>query len=332
MSPSTSVSKSLTLPDDAQGLRLDQALVQHWPHCSRTQIQKALQNQEILLNGEPCLSKYTVKGGEVITGEPMERAPVDWESAVVSKDAPLFEKVFEDEHLIVVHKHAGLVVHPAPGTRHQTLVNYLLHENPSLANLPRAGLIHRLDKDTSGLLVIAKTASIHQALTAQLSRREFKREYLALVQGVPISGGTVDVPIGRDPSHRQRMSIQYEKGREAVTHYRLHTKFRQHALLTVKLETGRTHQIRVHLRHIGFPIFGDPVYGGRLRLPPRPSDALKATLSGFRRQALHASRLGLLHPEAQEWMEWEVALPEDMQRVCDELLTDKQNAPDDYLS
>jgi len=203
------------------------------------------------------------------------------------------------------------VAHPAAGNRDGTLVNALLHRAPELAALPRAGLVHRLDKDTSGLLVVARSPRAYTALVAQMQARAIAREYLAVVNGVPVAGGTVDAPVGRHPVDRQRMAVT-AGGKPAVTHYRVRRRFHAHALLRVKLETGRTHQIRVHMAHIRFPLLGDPVYGGRPRIPPNALPACIAAIQGFRRQALHAERLAFPHPITGEELEWRAEIPADL--------------------
>ena len=224
-----------------------------------------------------------------------------------------------------IDKPAGLVVHPGAGNPSHTLQNALLGRDAALALVPRAGLVHRLDKDTSGLLVVARTPEVHTALVAQLQRREISREYLALCLGVPTAGGTIDQPIGRHRSQRTRMAVRRD-GREAVTHYRLEERFRGHALLRVKLETGRTHQIRVHLAHAGLPLVGDPVYGGRRRLVAGLGEAARAALLAFRRQALHAFRLALDHPVTGRPMHFEARLPDDFRKLLAALRDDARAA------
>jgi 23S rRNA pseudouridine1911/1915/1917 synthase len=233
--------------------------------------------------------------------------------------------VYEDAAILVVNKPAGLVVHPGAGNRAGTLQNALLHHAPELVQLPRAGLVHRLDKQTSGLLVVARTLEAHTRLVAALQAREFAREYAAVVSGVMTGGGTVDAPLGRHATDRLRMSVR-EGGREAVTHYRVLKRFRAHTHISVQLETGRTHQIRVHMAHIRYPLVGDPVYGRRVALPPAASPLLKQTLQDFHRQALHARRLGLKHPLSGESMHWEAPLPQDMQDLLAALADDVKHA------
>ncbi|MGE3772066.1 MAG: RluA family pseudouridine synthase, partial [Gammaproteobacteria bacterium] len=236
-----------------------------------------------------------------------------------------FGVVVEDRECIVVDKPAGLVVHPGAGNRAHTLVNGLLHRWPELAALPRAGLIHRLDKDTSGLLVVARTPRAYTRLTTLLAARDIHRTYQAIVHGVVVAGGSVDAAIARDRQHRTRMRVT-EGGREARTHYRVLRKFRAHTLLEVQLETGRTHQIRVHLQHIGSPIVGDPDYGTRRRLPPGATPALLAALSGLHRQALHACRLEFPHPGGRKTVLAESPLPADLGALLDALADDAAHA------
>ena len=231
------------------------------------------------------------------------------------------ELVYEDDHLLVVNKPAGLVVHPAAGNPDGTLQNALLHHDPALVDLPRAGIVHRLDKDTTGLMVVAKTASAHKTLVEALQAREVKREYRALVTGKPTAGGTVEAPIGRHPAKRTRMAV-VSSGKHAITHYRIAERFRIHTLLAVNLETGRTHQIRVHMAHLHYPLVGDPVYGGRVKLPPAADEQTRQMLQSFRRQALHAYRLGLRHPATGEPMQWQADIPEDMQALLECLRED----------
>jgi 23S rRNA pseudouridine1911/1915/1917 synthase len=232
--------------------------------------------------------------------------------------------VFEDDSLLIINKPAGLVVHPAVGNWTGTLVNALLNHDARLETLPRAGIVHRLDKDTSGLLMVAKTLQAHNSLTQQLQAREITREYLAIVRGRMAAGGTVDEPIARHPSDRKRYTVK-EAGRMAVTHYRVVQRFLRHSLIRVKLETGRTHQIRVHMAHARFPLIGDQVYGGRFQMPPDCGGRLELELRGFKRQALHAAKLGLRHPATDAYCEWEQSLPEDMLRLLDALVENEQH-------
>jgi 23S rRNA pseudouridine1911/1915/1917 synthase len=236
-------------------------------------------------------------------------------------EAIALDIVYEDADLLVVNKPAGLVVHPGAGNRDGTLLNALLHHDAALAQVPRAGIVHRLDKDTSGLLVVARTLPAQTALAAMLAARDVHRRYVAIVNGVPVAGGTVDAPLDRHPSDRLRRAVR-EGGRPAVTHYRVREKFRAQALLQCELETGRTHQIRVHLAHAGWPLVGDPLYGRGLRLPRGAAPALAEALRGFRRQALHAEHLAFVHPVTGETMAFDAPLPPDLRTLLEALRAD----------
>jgi 23S rRNA pseudouridine1911/1915/1917 synthase len=301
------------IPLDLAGLRLDQALSELFPDFSRSRLQSWIKSGAAVVDGAALPPKHRVLGGEQV----VLRAEVEDAATIESQDIPL-NIVYEDDSILIVDKPAGLVVHPAAGHRDGTLQNALLHHCPALAGVPRCGIVHRIDKDTSGLLMAAKTLPAHKSLVDQLQERTVHREYLALVQGAMTGGGTVDEPIGRHGTDRKRFDVR-EGGKPAVTHYRLAERFPHHTLLRVKLETGRTHQIRVHMAHIHYPLVGDPVYGGRLRLPAGASDSLIAALRGFRRQALHAETLGLEHPETGEYCEWTSPLPADFAALLDAL-------------
>ena len=305
--------------DQQAGLRLDQALSQMFPDYSRSRLQTWIKAGQVMVDGKELRPRDRVSGGEEVEIE----AVIEEDAGCQPQDIPL-DVVYEDDSLLVINKPAGLVVHPAVGNRDGTMQNALLHYAPELAGLPRAGIIHRLDKNTTGLLVVARTLSAHKYLVEKLQNREFEREYLAVVNGVMTAGGTVDAPIGRHPVDRLRMAVN-ESGKPAVTHYRVVERFRAHTCVRVQLETGRTHQIRVHMAHRRYPIVGDPVYGGRPRLPPDSSESLINTLHGFRRQALHAARLGLQHPETGEKTQWEAPIPEDMEKLMQELQQDVAN-------
>jgi 23S rRNA pseudouridine1911/1915/1917 synthase len=303
--------RSVVIPEASAGSRLDQVLSDHFPEFSRSRLQQWIKLGLVALDGRPCKAKQRIRGGEVIELQPILRDEVEDEAQAMELDV-----VYEDAHLLVIDKPAGLVMHPAAGNPDGTLLNGLLNHCQGLQQIPRAGIVHRLDKETSGLLVVAKTLQSQHALVEQLQARSVRREYLAIVQGEMIAGGTVDAPIGRHPVNRLRMTV-HETGKHAVTHYRIEQRYRAHTLLRVSLETGRTHQIRVHMRHIRHPLLGDPLYGGRLKLPAGITDELAAALKGFKRQALHATRLELRHPESARQMAWESPVPADMQRLIE---------------
>jgi 23S rRNA pseudouridine1911/1915/1917 synthase len=306
---------SLTIPREQAGQRLDQALAALLPDYSRSRLKSWIESGEIRVDGVARRPRDKVSGGEAVTLE----ATLPGESRAAAQPIPL-AIVHEDRHLVIVDKPAGLVVHPGAGNPDQTLQNALLAWDPALAVLPRAGIVHRLDKDTSGLLVVARTLPAHTALVRMLGEREVHREYEAICRGVMTAGGTVDAPIARHPTDRVRMAVR-EGGRESVTHYRVIRRFAGYTHVRVQLETGRTHQIRVHLAHAGFPIVGDRVYGGRLTLPKGASEALRQALREFPRQALHAARLAFDHPVTGKPVECTSPLPADMRTLLDALAT-----------
>ena len=299
----------LSVPLADGGLRLDQALVKLLPQYSRSRLQDWIGQGLVTVNGSPATVKHKVWGGERICVSPQIH-PSDQTSQ--AEDIPL-DIVYEDEAIIVLDKPVGLVVHPGSGNWQGTLLNALLFHAPELKNVPRAGIVHRLDKDTSGLMVVAKTLVTQTALVRQMQARSVKREYLALVWGELDHGGTVDLPIGRHPSQRVKMAV-IENGKEAITHYTIEANFPGCTFVRCRLETGRTHQIRVHLAYIGHPLVGDRVYQ---RGVPKCVPQLRELLNGFPRQALHATRLALAHPLTGEQMEWESPLPEDMAELLD---------------
>lgn len=308
----------ITIPDTHANERLDQALAKLLPAYSRTQIQEWIESGNILMDGKLTKAKSRVKGGENISVQVVEREQPAWEAQEIP--IPI---VHEDEALIIINKPIGMVVHPGAGNSDCTLLNALLHHAPELKKLPRAGILHRLDKNTSGLLVIAKTPEALKDLSQQLKKRTIVREYQAIVYGKLISGGKVDAPIDRHPIQRKRMAV-VETGKTAVTHYRVMEKYHAHTRLSVRLETGRTHQIRVHMSHIHHPIVGDTAYGGRVQLSKGMTQELIQTLRQFKRQALHAFALGFTHPITQEFTRWEIDLPEDMQHLIAVLKDDMQ--------
>jgi 23S rRNA pseudouridine1911/1915/1917 synthase len=291
------------------GTRLDRALALTFPDYSRTKLKEWLNNNQILVNNRPAQPKQKVQGGEKID----ILAELSQEEIFTPQDIPL-DIIYEDPAFLIINKPIGLVVHPAAGNPDHTLVNALLYYLPTLAILPRAGLVHRIDKDTSGLLVIAKTLEAYTHLTKQLQDKNVAREYQAIIQGECISGGTIDAPIGRHPQNRLKMAV-IESGKPAVTHYRILEKFPGYTRLKVILETGRTHQIRVHMAHVHHPILGDQTYGGGLKFPKNASETLKDVLRHFKRQALHAEYLELTHPDTKKVLRFEAPLPEDMKHL-----------------
>jgi 23S rRNA pseudouridine1911/1915/1917 synthase len=304
---------SAEIPTELAGLRLDQALSELFPDFSRNRLQTWIRQGAARVNGRVVAPKHRILGGERV----VLRTELEDVTTLESQAIPL-SIVYEDAAILIIDKPAGLVVHPAAGHRDGTLQNALLHHCPTLAGIPRCGIVHRLDKDTSGLLMAAKTLPAHKFLVDQLQERTVHREYLALVHGVMTGGGTVDQPIGRHGLDRKRFAVR-AGGKPAITHYRLAERFADHTLLRVKLETGRTHQIRVHMAHIHHPLVGDPVYGGRQRLPAGATEKLIQILRNFKRQALHAASLGLKHPETGEYREWRSPLPADFAALLDAL-------------
>ena len=316
----TSEQQIKDVPQELAGLRLDQALARMFPEYSRSRLKEWLLAGNITIDGGNRRPRDAVAGGETValTAEP--------EAQVFAEPEPMtLDVVFEDEHLLVINKPAGLVVHPGAGNAAGTLMNGLLHHAPVLESLPRAGIVHRIDKDTSGLLLVAKSLPAHTALVRLLADREIARHYLAVCNGVLTGGGTIREPIGRHPVDRKRMSVQQD-GKPAVTHYTVIERFRAFTYISVKLETGRTHQIRVHFAWRRHALVGDPVYGGRLALPPGASDDLIDALRRFKRQALHATRLALTHPITGEALAFEVPPPRDFLDLLDVLRADAASA------
>ena len=314
----TTIRHEADVPLDAAGRRFDQALAEMFPDYSRSRLSGWIKSGAVTLDGAQAPPRQLLRGGEQV------RLQVELEAEVTSEpEAIAIEIVHEDEHLLVLNKPAGLVVHPGAGNPAGTLLNALLHHDPKLAELPRGGIVHRLDKDTSGLMVVAKTLPTCTALVDLLSRHEVERQYEAVVLGTMVSGGTVDAPIGRHMGDRLRQSVRDEEdGKHAVTHYRLRERFRAHSLLQCQLETGRTHQIRVHMAYINHPLLGDPLYGGGLKLPKGASPELIAVLRGFRRQALHAERLSFVHPAHHELIQFEAGRPADLESLISALRSD----------
>lgn len=303
-----------TIPAEAAGTRLDRALADVFADHSRSRLQQWLKDGAVTVDGRLRRGRDKVAGGEHVR----VCASVESDAPSVVAEPIALDVVYEDDHLLVVNKPAGLVVHPGAGNAAGTLQNALLHRHPHLERIPRCGIIHRIDKDTSGLLVVALSDRAHTELTRQLQDKTVGREYDALVAGTFTAGGTVDAPIARHPRDRKRMAV-VATGRPAVTHYRIGERFSAHTLLRVFLETGRTHQIRVHMAYRQHPLVGDPVYGLRPRLPKGADDAVRAALGGLGRQALHAARLALRHPDSGEELAWEVPRPADMEAVLQAL-------------
>jgi 23S rRNA pseudouridine1911/1915/1917 synthase len=299
------------IPDECSGLRLDNALVKLFPEYSRARIQKWIKNGDAMVNDKNMRPKDMVAGGE----EVVLNVEMQDEVTLEPEDIPL-DIIFEDEALIVVNKPVGLIVHPGAGNPSGTLANALLHHVPEIRSVPRVGIVHRLDKNTTGLLVVAKDLKTHTHLVEQLQQRTVSRKYIALVYGEMIAGGTVDEPIGRHSVDRKKMAVKPSMGRPAITHYRIRKKYNGFTLLDVKLETGRTHQIRVHMSHIKFPIIGDLVYGRKMNAGKNSTLQL---LSNFPRQALHAAELSFVHPVKKEEVTFSAPLPSDFQELIDVL-------------
>jgi len=298
------------VPAEMGGERLDQVAARLFPDYSRSRLQSWIKSGALTLDGQQCRPRdKVVQGGQLSIAAELEQE-VGWQAQDIDLDI-----LHEDDSIIVINKPAGLVVHPAAGHADGTLVNALLAHAPELAQLPRAGVVHRLDKETSGVMVVARTLPAHRDLVEQLQARSVSREYVAVCIGVMTGGGTVDAAIGRHPKQRKKMAVVAVGGKPAITHYRIQERFGHHTCIAVKLETGRTHQIRVHMAHRHYPLVGDPAYGGRPRLPAGASERLVQALRGFPRQALHARRLGLLHPESGQACEYQCPLPQDLEEL-----------------
>jgi 23S rRNA pseudouridine1911/1915/1917 synthase len=304
---------SVTVPEEFANQRMDKVLSQLFNQYSRSQLQRWIKSGNVSVNGKQLKAKEKLYGGEEILLFAKQKEPLQ----DLPEKIPL-ECVYEDSHILVVNKPVGLVVHPGAGNRTATLLNALLFHDETFKLLPRAGIVHRLDKDTSGLMVVAKTLEAHQNLVRQLQQRTVKREYLALVQGNVISGGTIEGNIGRHPVDRKKMAV-VPGGKHAVTHYRIEQRFSGYTLLRVQLETGRTHQIRVHMSWKMMPIVGDSTYMSRPRIPAKLPEEIRQALLHFPRQALHATRLGLIHPATGKEVSWEVPVPDDMQHLIEQI-------------
>jgi 23S rRNA pseudouridine1911/1915/1917 synthase len=310
------IDRRVIVPVELAGRRLDQAAAALLPEFSRSRLKAWIDAGCLTLGGEAAKPRTVLHGGEeLVLAAPLEAA------VAVQPEQRQLSIVYEDPELIVIDKPAGLVVHPGAGNAAGTLLNALLHLDPALALLPRAGLVHRLDKDTTGLLLVARTLAAHKALTDELARREISRTYHAICHGVLSGGGEIDAPIGRHPRERTKMAV-VGRGRPARTRYRVLERFRAHTYCEVELDTGRTHQIRVHMAHVRAPLVGDRVYGGRPKLPPQPSELLRRRLQEFPRQALHARRLAFTHPVSGERVVCESPLPPDFEALLAALRED----------
>lgn len=299
---------NIVIPNRLIGQRIDSALATMLPDYSRSKITSWVRSGRALVNDKAFKAKEKVNGGEVVTLSIIQEKSNAW----LGEDIPI-DVVYEDDDIIVLNKPVGLVTHPGAGNWTGTLANALLHYEPALATLDRAGIVHRLDKNTSGLMVVARSELAQKILVEQLQTHVVSREYSAIVYGHMISGGSVDAPIGRDPKDRIRQAVVEEgEGKQAVTHYRVIDRFKHHTHVKCILETGRTHQIRVHMSHIEHPLIADPMYGGKIRFPKKAEEALKDVLKGFNRQALHAKKLTLMHPISGEEMSWKAPLPKDL--------------------
>ena len=299
------------------GVRLDQAIANLFPEYSRSKLKTWILDGSVKVNGQVCTTpRQKLVGFEHIEVSATAEIQVEHIAEAIALDI-----VYEDEHILVINKPADLVVHPGAGNPQGTILNALLDKVPEINTVPRAGIVHRLDKDTTGLMVVAKTLTAQTHLVEQLQSRTMSREYEAVVTGSLVAGGIVDAPIGRHQTKRTLMAVR-ETGKPAVTHYRVIKKFRAHTHLRLKLESGRTHQIRVHMTHIKHPIVGDPAYGGRPRIPKNMSQDCLSLLRNFKRQALHAAQLSLYHPVTEEWMSWQAPLPDDMKSLLTQLSED----------
>jgi len=305
-----------TIPAELAGRRFDQAIAELFPDYSRSRLTAWIKSGAVRLDGESVAPRQIVYGGEQVEVEVVAEREIGAQPEAIELDI-----VHADADVIVVNKPPGLVVHPGAGNPAGTLQNALLHFDPKLAEIPRGGIVHRLDKDTSGLMVVARSMRAHTSLVEQLSERDVHRQYLAIVYGAMVAGGRVDAPLGRHPRDRLKQAVR-EDGRDAITHYRVRERFRTMTLVECRLETGRTHQIRVHMAHIKHPLVGDPQYGGLLKLPKGASAELAEALRGFRRQALHAEQLEFVHPKTGKPVSFEVAPPADMQGLLAALRAD----------
>ena len=307
------ISINYTVLDSDEGLRVDQIVAKQFPEFSRAHIQKWIKEGVLLVNNKQVKARQTLNPSDIID--------VDfWEDAQLidlPEDIPL-DIVFEDKDIIILNKPAGLVVHPGSGNPNGTLVNALLNHDETLGFLPRAGIVHRLDKDTSGLMVVSKNESSYLHLVQQLKERSVKRTYLALVVGTPVASKTINEPISRHPKIRTKQAVS-QNGKEAITSFNVQENYQGYSLLKVNLQTGRTHQIRVHLSYIGHPIVGDPLYGNRNKFASGTSEELKKIISAFKRQALHAQALELVHPSSGQLLSYSAEIPNDMETIINQI-------------
>lgn len=305
-----------TVPETLSEKRLDVALAHLFPQYSRARLQRFIKKGEVTIDGQQLKQNEPVLENQTIVIDAMVEPEDDW----AAENIPL-NIIYEDESIMIINKPDGLVVHPGAGNPKNTMVNALLHHDPALNIVPRAGIVHRLDKDTSGIMVVARTLEAHTYLVQAIQNREVKRCYEAIVEGTIISGATVDAPMGRHPKARTKMAVT-PSGKDAVSHYRVIERFAHYTHIKVELETGRTHQIRVHMAHIHHPIVGDKKYNPRLRLPKNTNEALKTALRDFPRQALHAKTLTLKHPKTGETMTWQAPTANDMMQLLKVLRDD----------
>jgi len=311
---------SIIIPEEMAGQRLDVALAVLYPDYSRNRLKQWILDGQILLNGLRVKPREKLLGNEILDVT-FDVVVSDSIGNCQAEDIDL-DIIYEDDSIIVINKPAGLVVHPAAGHHSGTLQNALLYHDKDLEKVPRSGIVHRIDKGTTGLLIVARNIISHKYLVSQLQARDIHREYQAIVHGVMTGGGLIDQPIGRHPKDRKRMAVR-DGGKDSVTHYRVKQRFREHTHIDVKLDSGRTHQIRVHMQHIRHSVVGDPVYSGRHRVPAQASEQLVQTLRNFKRQALHAFQLTLNHPKTKEEMRWQAPLPEDFDQLLQELEKDR---------
>lgn len=312
------IQKQFTIPREYHNQRIDSVLAQLLPEYSRSQISTWIKTGTVTMNNTPCKPKDKILGGDLIEINVDFASKIDTDFKLSKpEDIPL-DVIYEDSDVLVINKPAGLVVHPGAGNREHTLVNALLHHEPTLHHLPRAGIIHRLDKETTGLLIIAKSLTAHTSLIRQMQARDIERHYITLVQGYVISGGIIDTGFGRHTRNRLKMTVM-EQGRQAITQYAVRKQYKEFTLLDVHLMTGRTHQIRVHMDYINHPVVGDPLYGSRMRVPAKADDHLRTLLQQFKRQALHARSIAFNHPQTDERLSFEAPIPDDFQLLINAL-------------